>query len=191
MTERPPLNRLPDGKTFRAYYYMKEELAAFCRENRLPASGSKAALADHVARFLDGEALPAPFSGRRKAVSSGPIPRESHIEENFVCSEAHRAFFLAEIGKSFSFRVPFQRWLKANPGKTYAEAVEAYRLLLKQAAPGKTEIGSQFEYNQYIRDFFRANPDNTLPQAIACWQYKKRLPGSHRYDSADLIALTR
>ena len=96
MTERPPLNRLPDGKTFRAYYYLKEELAAFCRENRLPASGSKAALADHVARFLDGEALPAPFSGRRKAVSSGPIPRESRIEENFVCSEAPRAFFPAK-----------------------------------------------------------------------------------------------
>lgn len=96
MTERPPLNRLPDGKTFRAYYYLKEELAAFCRENRLPASGSKAALADHVARFLDGEALPAPFSGRRKAVSSGPITRESHIEENFVCSKARRAFFPAK-----------------------------------------------------------------------------------------------
>lgn len=161
MTERPPLNQLPDGKTFRTNSYLKEEL---------PASGSKAALADRVARFLDGDAPSAPSPGRRKAVSSGPIPRESHIEENFVCSEAHRAFFLAEIGKSFSFRVPFQRWLKANPGKTYAEAVEAYRLLLKQAAPGKTEIGSQFEYNQYIRDFFRANPDKTLSQAIACWQ---------------------
>lgn len=96
MTERPPLNQLPDGKTFRAYYYLKEELAAFCRENRLPASGSKAALADRVARFLDGEALPAPSSGRRKAVSSGPITRESRIEENFVCSEAHRAFFPAK-----------------------------------------------------------------------------------------------
>ena len=96
MTERPPLNRLPDGKTFRAYYYLKEELAAFCRENRLPASGSKAALADHVARFLDGDAPPAPSPGRRKAVSSGPIPRESRIEENFVCSEAPRAFFPAK-----------------------------------------------------------------------------------------------
>ena len=109
MTERPPLNRLPDGKTFRAYYYLKEELAAFCRENRLPASGSKAVLADRVARFLNGDSPSAPSPGRRKAVSSGPIPRESHIEENFVCSEAHRAFFLAEIGKSFSFRVPCHR----------------------------------------------------------------------------------
>ena len=109
MGTRPDLHDKPDVKAFRSYYYLKEELAAFCRENRLPASGSKAALADHVARFLDGEALPAPFSGRRKAVSSGPITRESHIEENFVCSKARRAFFPAEIGKSFSFRVPCHR----------------------------------------------------------------------------------
>ena len=100
MTERPPLNQLPDGKTFRTNSYLKEEL---------PASGSKAVLAYRVARFLNGDSPSAPSPGRRKAVSSGPIPRESHIEENFVCSKARRAFFPAEIGKSFSFRVPCHR----------------------------------------------------------------------------------
>ena len=38
MSERPRLDRTLDGKTFRSYYYLKEELTAFCRENGLPVS---------------------------------------------------------------------------------------------------------------------------------------------------------
>ena len=40
MSERPELNRELDGKTFRSYYYLKEELVDFCRENNLPLSDS-------------------------------------------------------------------------------------------------------------------------------------------------------
>ena len=61
MGTRPDLHDKPDVKTFRSYYYLKEELAAFCRENHLPASGAKADLTERVARFLDtGEAEKAP-----------------------------------------------------------------------------------------------------------------------------------
>ena len=41
MSERPRLDRSLDGETFRSYYYLKEELTAFCRENGLPVSGGK------------------------------------------------------------------------------------------------------------------------------------------------------
>jgi TfoX/Sxy family transcriptional regulator of competence genes len=33
------------------------------------------------------------------------------------------------IGKGFHFKVEFQRWLKENAGKTYGDAVEAYKTL--------------------------------------------------------------
>ena len=39
MTERPDLSAKLDAATFRSYYYLKEELVSFCRENGLPASG--------------------------------------------------------------------------------------------------------------------------------------------------------
>ncbi|WP_420329330.1 DUF6434 domain-containing protein [Pseudobutyrivibrio ruminis] len=38
--------------------------------------------------------------------------------QNIVCSEKHRAFFKEKIGKTFSFNVQFQKWLKANVGNT-------------------------------------------------------------------------
>ena len=79
MSDRPELSIKLKSNEFLEYYYLKEELVSFCRENRLPASGGKA--------------------------------------------ELHRAFFKREIGDSFSFNVAFQKWLKSNSGKTYADAI--------------------------------------------------------------------
>ena len=53
----------------------------------------------------------------------------------------------------------------------------------------KTEISGQFEYNTYIRDFFADNPGKSLHDAIVCRNYKKGLPGHHRYEQSDLRAL--
>lgn len=113
------------------------------------------------------------------------------IEENFVCSEKHRAFFKEQIGKSFSFNVAFQKWLKSNSGKTYADAIAAYHQIQNEKKNTKTEIGSQFEYNTYIRDFFAANKDKTLAQAIKCWKFKKSQKGSHKYEKSDLAAIQK
>lgn len=41
MSERPKLNREMSSKIFQDYYYLKEELVDFCRENGLPVSGNK------------------------------------------------------------------------------------------------------------------------------------------------------
>ena len=62
-------------------------------------------------------------------------------------------------------------------------------IILEEKKKGKTVIDRQFEYNTYIRDFFEANPGKTLQQAIACWKYKKALPGHNRYEDADLTAV--
>lgn len=59
MKERPALDRKLDSKTFRDYYYLKEELVSFCRENGLPVSGGKIELTERIAVFLEtGEVMP-------------------------------------------------------------------------------------------------------------------------------------
>ena len=132
MSERPELNTALDGNTFRNYYYLKEELVEFCRKNNLPASGGKIELTERIACFLDtGKVIKTP-SKSKKAADVGEITEETVIESDFVCSEKHRAFFKDKIGKSFSFNVLFQRWLKENSGKTYKDAIDAYYQIMEE-----------------------------------------------------------
>ncbi len=189
MNERPNLNKNLDGKTFRSYYYLKEELVDFCRENNLPVSGKKPELTDRIAYFFDtGKVLKVQTKSKPTA-SVGTITESTVIEPNIAFSEKLRAFFEEKIGKSFSFNVGFQKWLKSNAGKTYAEAIEAYYQIMKEKKTKKTTIGKQFEYNTYIRDFFEDNKGNSLADAIKCWKYKKSIQGHNRYEPSDLAAL--
>lgn len=190
MTNRPYLNNQLDGKTFRSFYYLKEELVDFCRNNGLPTSGGKLEITDRIAHFLDfGEVMF--VSHIIKAVKQiGIITEDTKIESDFVCSEKHRAYFKQKIGNSFSFNVVFQKWLKCNTGKTYGEAVLAYYQILNDKKKEKSAIDKQFEYNKYIRDFFTDNEAKTLDQAIKCWKYKKSQQGHNRYEKTDLVALT-
>ena len=191
MNERPELNRELDGKTFRSYYYLKEELVGFCRENNLPVSGGKIELTDRIACFLDTGKVLETSAKRTTTINVGLITEDTVIEPNIVCSEKHRAFFPKKIGKSFSFNVLFQKWLKGNAGKTYGDAINAYYQILEEKKKGKTTIDKQFEYNTYIRDFFENNQGRSLEEAITCWKYKKSLQGHNRYEQSDLIALDR
>lgn len=189
MTNRPELNNLLDGNTFRSYYYLKEELVNFCKANNLPASGGKIELTERIACFLDTGKVKCASAKRKPTVAVGEITGTTIIEKDIVCSEKHRAFFLQRIGKGFSFNVLFQKWLKANSGKTYNDAIEAYYRIMEEKKTGKTTIDRQFEYNTYIRDFFEDNKGKSLDDAIACWKYKKGLKGHNRYEKSDLIAL--
>ena len=108
------LNTMLDSRTFRSFYYLKEELVAFCRENKLPVTGGKIELTDRIAYYLDTGKVLESSSPKKKNNIAGPITEDSVIEENIVCSEKHRVFFIEKIGKSFSFNVMFQKWLKSN-----------------------------------------------------------------------------
>lgn len=191
MDKKPELNKKLDEKTFREYYYLKEELVSFCKENNLPTVGSKPELTERIAYYLKTGGVLARLSKPEKAKIDGNIDENTVIESGITFSEKHRAFFENKIGKGFSFNVPFQNWLKSNAGKTYGDAVEAYGRILKEKKTCKTTIGSQFEYNTYIRDFFEDNKGKSLSDAIACWKYKKSIAGHNRYERADLVALEK
>lgn len=190
MQERPILNKQLDGTTFCSFYWLKEELVEFCRKNDLPTSGGKLELTERIAHFLDtGEILLPGTKEKKKTTLPAIMTENSLIEPDFVCTEKHRAFFKEHIGKSFSFNVPFQKWLKSNAGKTYKEAITAYYEILEEKKKSKSSIDKQFEYNTYIRDFFEDNKGKSLEDAIKCWKYKKQLQGHNRYEKSDLIAL--
>ena len=184
--ERPELNNQLDSKIFKEYYYLKEELVEFCRKNGLQTTGGKIELTDRISKFLDtGERTSKNHSSKRTQIVE-EITLDSIIEDNFVCSEKHRAFYKKEIGKGFSFNVLFQKWLKSNAGKTYKDSIDAYYKILEDKKNNKTTIDKQFEYNTYIRDFFNDNKDKSLEDAIKCWKYKKSLKGHNKYEKEDL-----
>ena len=65
-----------------------------------------------------------PMLERKKHV---PASLDEVIPKDVVCSQELRAFFQQHLGNGFHFKVEFQRWLKENAGKTYGDAVEAYK----------------------------------------------------------------
>ena len=173
---------------FNDYYFLKEELKDFCRSEGLKVSGSKGDLEKRIIHYLStGKELKESDIEGYSTQTSSEISLDSKLGENFKCSEDKREFFEKEIGKSFKFKVKFQKWLKANSDKTYQDAIYAYYEI--QNSKEKTKIGKQFQYNQYIRDFFEDNVDKSLDDAIKCWKYKKSLKGHNKYEKSDLVIL--
>ena len=185
------LTRNLTSTEFKEYYFLKEELKDFCKEEGLKTSGNKNQLEARIIYYLDtGKKMDESKSVKKtKTVSntSTKITLDSKLGENFKCSEDKREFFEKEIGKGFKFKVNFQKWLKANPDKTYQDAIDAYHEL--QNSKEKTKIDKQFQYNQYIRDFFEDNDEKTLDDAIKCWNYKKSQKGHNKYEKSDLDIL--
>lgn len=189
-SERPELCKTLDSKIFMSYYYLKEELVAFCKKEGLQSSGSKEMLTKRIATYLEtGEKIKDQVGRKERTIIREKITKDMKIEPHFVCSQVHREFFKAHIGKSFSFNVAFQNWLKTHAGATYEEAIIAYGVIIEEKKHRKTTIDKQFKYNTYIRDFFEDNPGKALDDAIRCWKYKKSLPGTNKYESSDLIIL--
>lgn len=190
MNERPDISNKMSSETFRSYYYLKEELVAFLRQEGLQSTGGKIDLTNRIAHYLEtGEKLSSK-TNTKKTKDVGTITVDSIIESDFVCSEKHRFFFKQTIGRSFSFNVMFQKWLKLNSGRSYKDAIDAYYQIFEDKKSGKTSIAKQFEYNTYIRDFFADNSGKTLAEAIKCWKYRKGLQGNNRYEKSDLSALS-
>lgn len=174
--------------SFKETYYSKEELVAYCKANDLQATGSKIELTERIYHFLlNGEKQTSNIK-RAKASFEATPTLDSLIGEDFVCSEIKRAFFKEHIGKSFSFNVRFQNWLKANSDKTYQDAINAYKVI---KSTKNDKIDSQFEYNTYIRDFFKDNEGYSLEDCIRCWMFKKKVAGNHKYEKSDLSVLNQ
>lgn len=179
-----------DATTFLETYHMKEDLVQYCRELGLSTTGSKLELTQRIAHFIETKEVLNPVIEKKAKEETGTLSLDQIITLPFTCGEDKRAFFKEYLGETFYFAVVFQKWIKANEGKTYRDAIEQYPILLQAKKSKKLPIDRQFEYNTYIRDFFADNEGKQLQDAIVCWKYKKAKMGSHQYEASDLIALT-
>ena len=100
-------------------YQTKAELQKECKKRGISANGSKEELYNRI----NGKEEVRKTKVRDNSPSV--ITDDTIIEENIRCSENHRAYFISKLGKGFTFKVSFQKWLKQNHGKTYLDAVQA------------------------------------------------------------------
>ncbi|CAI6067921.1 IS1595 family transposase ISBce21 [Paenibacillus sp. JJ-100] len=186
---RPNLTKDISNENFKEFYWLKEELQSFCRENGLSASGSKIEISDRIEIFLRTGEKKKPVRKLRanKTIKSQIVlSLDTVITENHRCSQEVRAFFKSVIPK-FHFSTYIQNYFKNNVGTTYHDAVNAWleEEERKKDPSYKKKIAPQFEYNQFIRDFFAdsKNQGKTRFEAIEAWNQIKRLPGSNKYTS--------
>lgn len=184
---RPLLTKELSVQDFRNFYWLKEELQAFCRDSGMSASGSKIEIADRIAFFLQTGEIQKPLrkeTSPSKALITAPLCLDTVISENHRCSQAVRAFFKLEIPK-FHFSTYIQNYFKENVGKTYRDVVNAWHEEAQRIKDPHYQkpIAPQFEYNQFIQDYFNdpKNNGNTRADAINAWYEIKKLPGSNKY----------
>lgn len=199
-TTRPDLNQEISIKDFKNYYWLKEELIAFCRKHALPTSGGKIEIKERILEFLEtGRSIRLPRATKKFSnstdISTNPAPLSLNtiITSDYKNSEANRAFFKSVIGEKFHFTVNFMNFFKNNVGKTYGDAISEWHREheLKKQGKFKTTIGKQFEYNQYFRDFFAdpINKSKSRKEATQLWMIKKTLPEARKYSRDDLKLL--
>ncbi len=189
---RPTLSTEINVQQFCDFYWLKEELQTFCRDNGISASGSKKEIADRIKVFLQTGEIKKPLrntNSQTKSQTEATLSLDTEIMENHRCSQVVRAFFKEAIHPKFHFSTYIQKYFKNNKGKTYRDVVKAWHeeeQRLKNPSYQK-EIAPQFEYNQFTRDFF-ADPNNkgkSREEAIKAWNMIKKLPGSNTYIPSD------
>ncbi|WP_454191158.1 DUF6434 domain-containing protein [Paenibacillus sp. Marseille-Q7038] len=184
---RPNLTKDINIQSFIDFYWLKEELQMFCRENGISASGSKIEIADRIETFLRTGEIKKPTKKTRvnkRVESPVNLSLDTIIRESHRCSQEVRAFFKTIIPK-FHFSTYIQDYFKNNVGKTYRDVVGAwYEEEERKKDPSyKKNIAPQFEYNQYIHDFFAdpLNQGKSREEAIESWNQIKKLPGNNKY----------
>lgn len=169
---RPVLTRHTTPADFRAFYWLKQELQAFCRSQGLSTGGSKIDIADRIERYLrTGHAEPRALVPDRRPRSALPqtLTRATRIGTGWRCTETLRAFFENAVGTSFKFNGPMRDFIRDGAGKTLGEAIAFWETEARRA-PAADRIAPQFEYNRHMRAFYKANPGATRVEAIAAWK---------------------
>ena len=189
---RPKLTRDIDIENFANFYWLKEELQLFCKENGISTTGSKLEISERIKYFLrTGEIKKAPrnLNAKKKLLTPTKLSLDTVITEDHRCSQNVRAFFKKEIHSKFHFSTYIQNYIKHNAGKTYRDVVNAWyeEEERKKSPTYQRIIAPQFEYNQFTRDYF-ADPKNkgkSRQEAIESWNNIKNSPGSNKYTTGN------
>ena len=194
---RPEINTLKSAQELRRWYWLKTELVAYCKQQGLSPVGNKFAIIDRISEYLEtGKVVkPLPSKIKHSTVNwaKSVLTLDTVITDSVTFGKNFRGFMQSQIGHKFVCHSDFMDWVKANAGKTLADAVRAwYRLEDRKRDPSfKRTIAPQNMLAQYTRDFFAANPDKTRADMMDCWQLKKKQPNAGRviYETSDLLFL--
>lgn len=192
--QRPDIATITSASDLRQWYWLKSELVIHAKSLGLRTSGGKFEILDRIAYFL--EHGKAPLEAKSKTTSTfdwhnATLTPETVLTDNYKNSQNVRRFFQTHADPKFKFNIEFMAWIKANTGKTLADAVLEYRTMrTREAAPDhQTQIAPHNQFNQYTRDILADHPDLNLGDVRRIWAKKRSLPskdGRHRYEPSDL-----
>lgn len=190
--ERPILDNKISIKDFKDFYWLKVELAKFCKENGISSVGGKIDISNRIVEYLETGKIPKTKTTKsiKLPKASEPISQETIIGIEYRSYKEKKDFFTSVISNQFHFTTHLLDYFKKNTGKkTYSDLVsEWYKEQEWKNDPNFVkEIAPQFEYNTYIRDFVKDNPNRTRNDAIKYWSIKKSKPGNNKYSKTDLI----
>lgn len=193
---RPDFTKISSGEEFNRWYWLKSEMVAICKTAGLPVTGRKFELRDRIMYALDNQGVVKPSPDKKKTTSTfnwakAILTDDTIITDNVSFGPNFRRFMRGKIGNKFSCHSDFMDWVKANSGRTLANAVEQWYLLeaRKNNPDFKREIAANNMMSQYVRDFCEDNPGSNLKIAKRYWTLKKQLPtndGFIRYEKKDL-----
>ncbi len=174
MKDRPELDDLLTAEEFVAWYWLKEELIAFCRKYEVSSSGKKLEIQARIEDYLSGRRIDK-ASARRKAEQTMPrapalaMPQQFFMDmiigEGWRCGPALGAFLRAELGGGFRFTAPVRDFIHTGNGKRLGEVAFCWL----ESAGRKREIPQQLEYNRHFRAYFQDHPGATKADAITAW----------------------
>ncbi len=170
--QRPDLNDRLDPLEFARWYWLKEELVIFCRNQSIASAGAKPEVASRISAHLAGQS----YSVQTKRSPKREMPKDftlqSVIGEGWRCNPSLGAFFKAQCGKRFRFNKAVRDFIHTQVGRNLAEAVACYRASVAPDAP-KTQIAPQLEYNRHTREFYEKNPTASRKQVLDAWWVKR------------------
>ncbi|MEM7673967.1 MAG: DUF6434 domain-containing protein [Verrucomicrobiota bacterium] len=176
---RPTLTKKISIREFEDWYWKKEELVSFCKNQSIPSSGLKPELEMRIKAFLRGETLPK--NKTRKAGKKIPdnLTLDTLIEEGWSCNPKLGRFFKEHCGNSFRFNYAMRKFIHTQAGRSLSEAIKCYQESLTEQQPSLP----QNELAAFIRDYSQSNPRSSRQAIMLEWEQLKLRRRSERVQS--------
>jgi hypothetical protein len=127
VTKRPFLFASLTAQDFASWYWLKEELVAFCREHQISPSGSKLQLQSRITDDLSGKNPVRPPSPQHTSTKMPThFTMDTVIGEGWRCNPSLGAFFKQTLGPGFHFNAPTRDFIHTKPGSSRQQAIDAW-----------------------------------------------------------------